>query len=73
MKIEFSTRPYLLSHGREPSRVVVGSWAFEFEDSRDPWFAPGSLTLAKAKAAAREEARRRAGPGGIATVIKVLP
>ena len=74
MKVEFSTRPFLLSHGREPSRTTKGSWAFEFEDSPEPWFAPGCLTLGEAKKAALAEAQRRAGPGGgVYTTVKVLP
>lgn len=73
MVIEFSTRPFVLSHGREPSRTARGGWAFEFEDSTDAWFAPGCLSLAEAKKAARVEANRRAGSGGIATTVKVLP
>jgi len=73
MKIEFTTRPYVLSHGREPSRTALGSWAFAFEDSPEPWFAPSCLTIAAARKAAKAEASRRAGPTGIATVVAVLP
>lgn len=70
MRIEFNTTQYEFSHGKQPRGR--GSWAFEFEDSPDAWFAPGSLTIGEAKKAARAEAVRRAGPTGIATVIKVL-
>jgi hypothetical protein len=73
MKVEFSTRPFVLSHGREPSRTARGSWAFEFEDSPAAWFAPGSLLIGEAKKAAKAEAVRRAGPGGVHTTVKVLP
>lgn len=72
LKVDFTTRPFVLSHGREPSRTVFGSWAFEFEDSTDPWFAPSS-TLPLAMHAARAEAQRRAGPTGISTLVKILP
>ena len=73
MKVEFTTRPFLLSHGREPSRTTMGSWAFEFEDRPEAWFAPGCLTLGEAKKAAKAEAQRRAGPGGVRITVKVLP
>jgi hypothetical protein len=73
MKIEFSTRPFVLSHGREPSRTTMGSWAFEFEDSKEPWWAPSCSLLGEAKKAAKAEVIRRAGPDGIATVVKILP
>lgn len=71
MKVEFTTRPFLLSHMKEPKGR--GSWAFEFEDSPEPWFAPNGLTLTEAKKAALAEAHRRAGPGGVRTTVKVLP
>lgn len=72
MKVEFTTRPFVLSHGREPSRTALGSWAFQFEDSPEAWFAPSMLTLTEAKKAARAEAIRRAGQGGVSTVVQVL-
>ncbi len=71
MRVEFSDRPFFLSHMKSPRGV--GSWAFEFEDSVEPWFAPSLLSFAQAKAAAVAEARRRAGAGGVRTVVKVLP
>lgn len=71
MQVEFDTRPFVRSHGKEPSRTVYGSWAFEFEDSKEAWFAP-SGTFPAAKKAAKEEVNRRA-PDGIHTIVKVLP
>jgi len=81
MKVEFSTRSYVLSHGREPSRTVLGCWAFEFEDSAEAWFAPSTLTLGEAKKAAKAEVERRAAAAGpvaqiphwYTTTVKVLP
>jgi hypothetical protein len=69
MQVEFNTRPFFRSHMREPRGF--GSWAFEFEDSPDAWFAPTS-TYADAKKAAKAEAHRRA-PDGKYTVVQVLP
>lgn len=71
MKTEFDTGLYFFSHQKQPRGR--GSWAFEFEDSREPWFAPSSLTITEAKKAAVAEAKRRAGPTGVATTVKVLP
>lgn len=73
MQVEFTTLPFVRSHGREPSRTTMGSWAFQFEDSAEPWFAPSMLTIAEAKKAAKAEVQRRAGPTGIRTVVQILP
>jgi len=71
MQVEFRTGLYFISHQRRPSGR--GCWAFQFEDSPEPWFAPTALTISEAKKAATQEANRRAGPGGIHTIVEVLP
>lgn len=71
MQVEFTTREFVFSHGREPRGT--GSWGFEFEDSQDVWFAPNHMTFTQAKRAAVAEANRRAGPDGVRTTVKVCP
>jgi hypothetical protein len=76
MRIEFCTQPFVRSHGREPCFTVRGSWAFEFEDSKEAWFASTFLTLGEAKKEAKAEIKRRAGPDvapSVTTVVKILP
>lgn len=68
-KIEFNTRSYLLSHGRQPKGY--GSWAFDLGGG--PVFAPAS-TYTQAKKWAREVAalvnvgRSMAGLGPVETI-----
>lgn len=68
-KIEFNTRSYLLSHGRQPKGY--GSWAFDLGGG--PVFAPAS-TYTQAKKWAREVAalvnvgRSRVGLGPVETI-----
>lgn len=71
----FTTAAFVRSHGQEPSRSTIGTWAFQavtgrfaFEADRvgEPWFAPCALTLSEAKKAARQHF-------GNALTIAVLP
>ena len=57
-KIEFNTRSYVMSHGREPRGY--GSWAFDLGNG--PVFAPAS-TYTAAKKWAREVAARCSSQG----------
>jgi hypothetical protein len=69
-KIEFNTRSYVMSHGREPRGY--GSWAFDL-GGRGVVFAPAS-TYTAAKKWAREVAalvsqgRARVGLGPVVTI-----
>lgn len=56
--IEFCTREYAFTHGRQPRGQ--GMWAFQFGSrSASPEFIPGTLTYAEAKKAARAIAKQR--------------
>jgi hypothetical protein len=77
ISLRFDSRQFLLSHMRQPSGR--GSWAFGFSlGDRSPWFAPGSLTLTEAKAAARLEVERRvavlnSASAAVFVVADILP
>ena len=78
MKLDFCTSEFVRSHGKEPSRVTRGSWAFGTEKNADPsnsdkcWFSPGGMTLAEAKKWAKGEVARRFGQDAEGTLY-VMP
>jgi hypothetical protein len=72
MAIDFDTRSFRTSHGREPKGY--GSWAFGTERSPDTqdrdkcWFTPGAMTYGNARKWAKAEAARRFGKGASGTL-----
>jgi hypothetical protein len=70
ISVDFSTREFRFSHGKEPKGY--GSWAFEFE-GRGPVWAPTS-TYAEAKKWIKEHIRSVAPAGFVGIVnVNVLP
>lgn len=72
LKIMFSDREYILSHGKQPRGR--GSWMFEFHpnDDYDKWFSAYG-TLAEAKKAAKAEYMKRFPKAEGIEYITVLP
>jgi hypothetical protein len=57
MQTFFSTNEYFFNHGKMPRGR--GTWAFEFDFDKTPYFAPSSLLFTEAKRAAVHEACKR--------------
>ena len=71
MTINFSDTEYRFSHGKAPKGR--GWWLFQIGPDNDmsKWFGAG-WTLAEAKKAAKEEAKKRY-PDELSVTIKILP
>jgi len=48
---------YRRAHGKNPAGL--GTWAFKFPGSSEPWFAPGVILFSEARRLAKTEAAKR--------------
>jgi len=71
LHIEFDTRSYVRSHGREPRGT--GSWAFEFNDEAATHWVPGSRTYTEAKKYIKALVLANAAEHLEAAIITILP
>jgi hypothetical protein len=66
MTVRFDTSEFFRSHCRQPKGR--GCWAFCFDNSNEPRFAPGSMSFAEAKVWAKAVAKLHGH-----TVARVMP